>query len=309
MIVGRARSVSPRSCCLLIALLALTSAATPAARAPLPRASAPANSFRDAAAATTLSALRQRFGADGYQYEIDTEARLVYAAAMDAAALARLRSALNDQSEALHAELFEHKPDAYVRVLLPTAKDYGRLVRFRNVPGVYIDSTKSLIAREQGYVLSHEFAHALHAADQGAEGQKHATWVSEGLGVLCEAADFSGGRFRPRDNPRFAALVFAAKRKALVPLERLVAMDQEEFVRRPNLTYGQSGYLMLYLWERNLLREFYDAYKLAYAEDATGRLAIEKVCGKSLPDVHEDWRLWLAARATTPATRAARKQP
>ncbi len=122
---------------MLIALMAL--AAAPAERA---------HSARETSAATTLAALRHRFGAEGYQYEIDSDARLVYAAAMDAAALARLRSALNDQSEALHAELFEHKPEAFVKVLLPTAKDYGRLVRFRNVPGVYIDSTKSLIARE-----------------------------------------------------------------------------------------------------------------------------------------------------------------
>lgn len=245
----------------------------------------------------TLVALRNRFGPDGYRYEIDAEHRLIFAVAGEAASFDELKTSLVQESDALDAAVFAHGLDAYVTVLLPTAADYGKMVRFRNVPGLYVDATKSLVARERGFVLSHEFAHALHAADQNAVGQKHATWVSEGFGVLCEAADFGGGRFSPRDNPRFAALPSSAKRKALIPLERLVAMPQEEFVKRPNLTYGQSGYLLFYLWDQKLLRKFYDTYKSTYARDASGRIALETVCGKPLPDVQEEWRLWLAARA------------
>ncbi len=49
---------------------------------------------------------------------------------------------------------------------------------------MYVDSTKSLLAREQGYVLTHEFTHALHAADRAPLGQEHAVWVAEGLGGM-----------------------------------------------------------------------------------------------------------------------------
>jgi hypothetical protein len=246
----------------------------------------------------TLVALRNRFGTNSYRYEIDREERLVYAVALDDAAFQRLRASLKEESIALGTALFEHKLDAYVTLLMPRVADYGKLVRFRNVPGLYVDDMKTLVAKVDaaGYVLPHEFAHALHAADLAPIGQKHAVWVAEGLGVLCEAADFSGGRFAPRDNPRFAALPAAAGRKALVPLERLVAMDAQEFRHRPNLTYGQSGYLMLYLWDKGLLKKFYDAYKSTYATDATGRKALEDVTGKPIGQIHEDWRQWLAAR-------------
>jgi tetratricopeptide (TPR) repeat protein len=245
----------------------------------------------------TLVALRNRFGDAGeYRYAIDHERRLILAAAADDAAMSRLRSGLEAQAAALQAALFEHAPEAYVTVLMPTAADYSKLVRYRNVPGIYVDANKTVVARDAGYVLAHEFTHALHAADRAPLGQEHAPWVAEGLGALCEAADFTDGELRPRDNARFASLVGAARRKALIPLDRLVAMDQEAFVRRPNLTYGQSAYLMLYLWDRGLLRPFYDAYKSTHAIDPTGRAALEQVTGKAAAELHEDWRRWLAAR-------------
>jgi hypothetical protein len=247
----------------------------------------------------TLVALRKRFGDAGYHYAIDPEQRLVYAVALDEPAFERLRASLREQAAAMQDALFENKPEAFVTVLMPSVTDYGKLVRFRNVPGLYVDDMKTLVAKfDAGHVMPHEFAHALHAADLAPSGQKHAVWVAEGLGVLCEAADFTGGRFTPRDNPRFAALPAAAGRKAIIPLDRLVAMDPQAFRQRPNLTYGQSGYLMLYLWDKGLLRKFYDTYKSTYATDATGRAALEQATGKPIGQVHEDWRLWLAARVS-----------
>lgn len=254
------------------------------------------------AAEGTVVALRNRFG-DGYHYSIDAEQRLIFATSFGGERLERLKAGLGRQAAVLQAVLFEHKPHAYVTVLMPTAADYGRLMRFRNVPGMYVDVNRTVLAREAGFVLAHEFTHALHAADRAPLGQEHAPWVYEGFGAMCEAADFGdatdAAAFKPRDNPRFAGLIGAARRKAIIPLERLVAMQQEEFVRRPNLTYGQSGYLMLYLWENDLLRPFYDAYKATHGADPTGRAALERVLEKKLPAIQEDWRLWLARRGET----------
>jgi hypothetical protein len=244
----------------------------------------------------TLAALRNRFGDDGYQYLIDDDARLVFCVAMDEATLTAMRAELRAQRTALEAELFEHKPDAYVTVLMPTAKEYGKMVRFRNVPGLYADDIKSLVARERGYVMAHEFTHALHAADLAPSGQHHAMWVAEGLGAMCESWDFSDGVIHPRENPRFSAMPAAARRKGVIPLERLVTMKQSEFISRPGITYPESAYLMLYLWEKGLLRKFYDAYKRSYDADPTGRSALEEVTGQKLPELHETFRLWLGSK-------------
>jgi hypothetical protein len=256
----------------------------------------------------TLAALRNRFGDAGYHYEIDDRHRLVFATTVDSEALDRLKSVLADESAALGDALFDHAPEAYITVLIPTPDAYGKLIRFRNVPGLYVDSLKTLAIREVSYVLAHEFAHALHAADRSAAGQaQHAEWLTEGIGVMCESASFERGKFAPRDNPRFATLPQGARRKALIPLDRLVAMNHEQFLVRPNLTYGESGYLVLYLWEKKLLRKFYDEYKSTYDKDPTGREAMEKISGKQLADLQDDWRLWLAARpnVATPATAPA----
>ena len=257
---------------------------------------------RTGTAEEAVAALKERFGSKGYRYEIDVEQRLIFAvAAADDAAFDRLRASLKEQAEAFHAELFEHKPDQYVTVLMPTVPDYRRLVKYKNVPGAYIDSLRTLIARDRGFVVTHEFTHALHAADREPLGQAHAVWVIEGLGALSEAAEFTGGKLKFHDNLRFGDLRFSAARKAVIPLERLVVMDQREFVKRPNLTYGQSGSVMLYLWEHKKLREFYETYKATYSEDPTGRVALEKVTGMKLPDFHSEWRQWQAARKGKPA--------
>ena len=258
---------------------------------------------RTATAEQTLAALKQRFGSEGYRYEIDDEQRLIFAvAAADDAAFDRLRSSLKTQAEAFHAALFERKPEAYVTVLMPTADDFRRLVKYRNVPGAYIDAIRTLIVRDMGYVVAHEFTHALHAGDREAIGQKsHALWITEGFGAMTEAAEFADGKLVLHDNARFGDLRFSAARKAVIPLERLVTMDQREFVKRPNLTYGQSGSVMLYLWEHKLLREFYETYKETYDDDPTGRAALEKVTGKRLPEFHSQWREWQAARTGKPS--------
>lgn len=244
----------------------------------------------------TLVALRNRFGTEGYLYEIDDDQRLIFAVAMSAGELEQLREGLRIQATALHGALFDRKPEAYVTILMPTMKDYGTLIRFRNVPGLYVDSTKSLVARERGWVMVHEYTHALQAADRPPLAPEAAPWIAEGLGCLCESADFTGGQFEPRANSRFATLPHGARRKALIPLERLVAMDKREFIRRPSLTYAQSAYLMLYLWEQGLLRKFYETYKSTCRDDPSGKTALEAVTGKKLPELHEQWRLWLASR-------------
>ena len=80
-----------------------------------------------------------------------------------------------------HHKAFDQNPQAYITVLMPTAKDYASMIRYRNVPGIYVDETKSLVARERGYVMTHEFTHALHAGDTPPFSPKPAAWIAEGL--------------------------------------------------------------------------------------------------------------------------------
>jgi hypothetical protein len=173
---------------------------------------------------------------------------------------------------------------------------------------MYVDGSKTLIAQKLGEVMRHEFTHALHAADRAPLGQDHAVWVAEGLGVLYEAADTkatgaqAGGaegaaQLVPRgNNPRYAVAAFAARRRSLIPLERLLKMNSSEFMSRPNLTYPESGALMFYLRERGVLRKFYDAYKATYDADPTGAAALQRATDQTLEEFEAAWKQWLLGR-------------
>ena len=248
------------------------------------------------AAENVVEALRRRFGED-YLYEADFEQKLIFATNVDAQTLEELKQSLKAQAQSQGKELFAHKPDAFVTVVVPSAADYRKLIRVHNVGGAYFDGSKTLIAQRLGEVMRHEFTHALHAADRAPLGQDHAAWFVEGLGVIYETAAMEGDELMPSaQNPRYAVAQAAARRRSLVPLDKLLRMSPQEFLNRPNLTYPQSGVLVFYLRERGVLRKFYDAYKEGFDADPTGGKALEAATGQTLEELEADWVRWLLER-------------
>jgi hypothetical protein len=247
------------------------------------------------AAERTLGRLKREFG-ESYLYEIDVEQKLIFATGLSQQTLDEMKEALKKQAASQARDLFPHRPDAFISVVIPAAADYRKVVRASNVGGFYNEDNKLLIAQKVGTYLAHEFTHALHAGDRAPLGQDHAIWIAEGFGVLYEGASFLGDQLVPIDNERFFIARDAARRKALVPLVTLVKMPQEEFVRRGRVTYAEAGTLMLYLHDRGLLRRFYDTYKETYAQDETGRLALERETGQSLEALEGEYVEWLLNR-------------
>lgn len=249
------------------------------------------------AAERSVEKLRTRFGED-YLYSVDFDQKLIFATNVDEQTLEELKALLKTQAVSQHGELFDHKPDAFITVVVPSAKDYRKIMRLRNVGGVYFDGSKTLVAQRLGEVMQHEFTHALHAADRAPLGQDHAAWVAEGLGVMYEWTRLRDDVLEPRgDNPRFPVAQAAARRRSLIPLDRLITMSPSEFLTRPNLTYPQSGALMYYLRERGLLKRFYDAYKETCDTDSSGAAALKKATGQDLAEFEGAWKQWLLDRA------------
>jgi len=58
---------------------------------------------------------------------------------------------------------------------------------------------------------------------------------------------------------------------------------------------------MLYLYEHDLLRKFYDTYKINFEKDPTGRLTLEQVTGMPLKEFERTWQTWMYQR-TPPST-------
>jgi hypothetical protein len=260
--------------------------------------------YQRRAADRTVASLRARFG-EAYAYGIDPGLKLIYATNVGGETLAELKDTIEAQARGLGRDLFANRPDAYVAVVVPSLKDYRRIMRYRNVGGAYFDAIKTLVAQRPGDVMRHEFTHALHAADIAPLGQQHAAWVVEGLGVLYEAAEIlyveEGDVLVPlADNPRLPAAQAAAWRRSLLPLARQLEMTQGEFMKRPNITYMQAGSVMLYLRDQGRLRKFYDAYKQTWAVDPTGRAALENASGTGLAEFEAAWVKWLLDRPAAP---------
>jgi tetratricopeptide (TPR) repeat protein len=257
------------------------------------------DAYQAKAAERAVASLKRQFG-EGYLYEIDLERKLIFATNTDAATLADLKKWLTAQANSQWQQLFATKPDDFIGIVLPSPADYRKIVRIPGVGGFYNDAAKVLVAQRLGQTVTHEFTHALHAADRAPLGQDHPIWIAEGLASMFEAAQFEGDKLVPHDNFRLNVLQKAAAARQLITLDNLIKMQQPGFVARANLAYGEASSVMLYLYETDKLKPFYEAYKKGYDEDATGQRAIEKVTGRTFPEFEKDWTAWMVRRPPVP---------
>ncbi|HSU67950.1 MAG TPA: hypothetical protein VLJ39_13830, partial [Tepidisphaeraceae bacterium] len=215
--------------------------------------------------------LKRRFG-EHYLYRIDEPHKLVFAAHVEQTALDEMVKMLQTEERSQAEEIFSHLRDEFLRVIVASPVDFAKREQRYGVAGRYDDSTRTLLVKSAGAELRHEFTHAIHAADQHALGQEHPVWLSEGLATLYENPSAGADdRMIPGDNWRLARVQAAARHDTLIPLDKLLKMNREEFTSRAELAYGEAGSLLLYLYEHQLLKKFYDAYTAGYAKDSTGR--------------------------------------
>ncbi|RKY14666.1 MAG: hypothetical protein DRP63_08135, partial [Planctomycetota bacterium] len=241
----------------------------------------------------TVEQLKKQFG-EGYTYYIDEERRLIFATNRSLDVIQRMKEHLRALADAEWADFFEHKPMYYISVVCPSKRDFRRLVPNRAIGGFYNPANKILICGNMGYVLDHEFTHAMHFADQHARMQQHPIWICEGYATLMEAAHVGGGHCLPwRVNPRLRAIQGAVRTARSLPWSRFMKLSQPEFMRAAGLCYAQGRYIMLFLWEKKILRKWYDEYCRNWKKDKTGIQALEKVTGKTLSQLEQQWKQWV----------------
>jgi len=256
-----------------------------------------------AAGERILQKLRDQFGTR-YRYAIDAPHKREFAVHASENALEELERMLNVEAESEAEQVFQHPPHDFIRIIIAAPADFAKIEHRAGVGGRYDDSTRTVLTKRIGPELRHEFTHALHAADQHATGQQHPVWLSEGLATLYEYPRENGEgddrRMLPADTWRLSHVQSAARHHSLIPLEKLLTLDRAAFTARPDLAYGESGSLLLYLYERGLLKSFYENYTAGYAKDPTGRAALEKTTGTSLDALQDAWIEWLLPRKVPP---------
>ena len=249
-----------------------------------------------------LAGLKKRFG-EGFICEIDHDSKLVFATDVDRRTLNELQASLSAYAAAQWRTLFSNRFDQYVTVVIP--RDASMIPR--GIGGLFDPRAKQLTAKSIGMVLTHEFTHALHFADQEARGQRHAIWVTEGLATLFESSHLVAGVPTPIPNQRSNAIKYLVQRKRHIPWSTFFALSHRDFMGKAATAYPQGRYIFMYLHEKGLLRKWYDAYTAGYATDKTGAKAIAQVVGKPLGEIEADWLKWIGTGRGVPR-RLAPKQ-
>jgi hypothetical protein len=235
----------------------------------------------------------EQFG-KGYTARVDPSRHIVYVSALDEAQLQQTVNLLVAFADAYRRTLPTCRVGWNVVVCLPTVDDYHKLkLPFEGCTGFYTPAGHRVVAIDRGRTLLHEFTHALHHADAANDRQVHPIWVTEGLATLFEASEITPSGLRPEVDLRLPTVQRALRAHKAIPLQRLVTMGREPFLKDAELAYAQARYLMFYLHHRGRLDDWYKQYKATFVDDPDGVKALEFALGNRLSVVEPDWIKWV----------------
>jgi hypothetical protein len=248
----------------------------------------------DRLASASLQRWIDRFGAERYRIERDSELNVIFASGIDSASMARTRTMLKELAPALSRSLFGTMPPDTVLVAVATHADAERFFGDPKQSGLYEHKDRSLITRDTGSSLRHEFVHLMHWGHMQRLGQRHPIWIQEGLATLFED-------WRPRDDGSVEILPnlrqpaayehFRAGRMPAWP--ELVRMSPEQFMAKPDVHYPTVRSIFSWITERGWLQRWYRAYTAMYGEDPSGLRALESVSGLPVARLESQWREWV----------------
>lgn len=246
------------------------------------------------AADKKIEQLKQQYG-DDYTYEIDEERKLIYVSKTSKELLDSIKKYLNKFADAARRYIFKNKPTYYITVLCLTQEDFTKAVPDPRVGGFYYHGNKTLMCRDTGGILRHEFTHALHYADLTARGQGISLWLMEGLATCFEESEFSSYRITSLYDYRIDQTKDIIKGENYVPWRSLMKLTPGQFAENAAICYAESRAIFYWLNRTRKLKAFYERHARHAKNDASGIKAMESLFRKKLEDIEERWKQWIAA--------------
>jgi hypothetical protein len=234
-------------------------------------------------AGESMEKLKRKYGDSMSHYEVDHDLKMVFATALDDRSHKEVKEFVSAHAKAMQRDLFAHPIERYLTVVIPK-KWANPKVTGHFYPPAYVD------AATIGSNLRHEFTHALHFADQQGRGQEHPVWIMEGLAVLYQDSRIIDSFAVPQITYRVMELQQEVQNKKIYAFPVMMKLVHRAFTSHH---YQQAGSMLMYLYQKGLLKTFYEAFTTGYKEDPTGIAACEKVCGKKIGEVQKDWVEWL----------------
>ncbi|HEY5934462.1 MAG TPA: DUF1570 domain-containing protein [Kofleriaceae bacterium] len=143
-----------------------------------------------------------------------------------------------------------------------------------------------------GGTLVHEIVHPYVQADFPSA----PPWLNEGLGSLFEQSAERDGHIVGLTNWRLAGLHDAISADAVPSFKKLTGLDSAGFYGKGSGThYAQARYLLYYMQEKGLLRDFYRAFRAARTKDPTGFATLAAALGeKDMAAFQARWEVYVA---------------
>lgn len=248
--------------------------------------------------ADLLEQWRESYGSPEYHYETDRKHRIQYATALDEVTHDEMRAMLEAEADHLIATLFEAPPRHFVLIAVPTPEHADRYFNGdAQIGGIYQHSRRTLVARNIGGSLRHEFFHAMHYGHMDRLDQFHRLWVQEGLAALYEDYELrDDGSITFLPNERHNITRSRAKAGRLYDWSDIFAMNSEEFMRRAKYLYPQVRSMFRYVAEQGNLVSWYRAYTRNFGRDPSGAIAFEAAFDKPVREIERDWRRWVISQ-------------
>jgi hypothetical protein len=246
--------------------------------------------------AQRVQALKERLPSG---FKIDVEPPFVVISDGPKAARARGLRTVRWATRLLKKDFFPKDPRPLDIYLFHGERSYRKHTKalFGDSPdtpyGYYSSDDDALIMNiATGYgTLVHEMVHPFVEANfKGAP-----AWLNEGLGSLFEACDDKDGHIVGLLNWRLPGLQESIAADEMPPLTRIMRMSEGRFYADDSGThYAASRYLLYYLQERGLLRDFYRRFHAHQDTDPSGVRSLQRVLGtKDLRRFQRKWERWV----------------
>lgn len=202
-------------------------------------------------------------------------------------------------ARALHATYFKTEPSEPILILLfESAEPYNRVARKwfsqTSIPhfGFYKPRDRAMVMNVSTGTgtLVHELTHALLAPDFPAV----PSWFNEGLASLYEQCSLGENTITGHENWRLPSLQKAIRDKTLRPLSEMIG--DADFYRTDmvGINYAQARYLMFYLQEKGLLRDYYRKFRDHHDDDPTGLESLKTIVApQEIGPFETEWRAWV----------------
>ncbi len=261
----------------------------------------PQRTFSDDAYAKHITALKTRLAKLGLgELEVRIEDPFVVVGEGTQKQLARNASTVRWAADMLERDFFEHRPAQILDVFLfDTADSYEHGVKTLTgesptTPyGFYSKANGGLFMNiaTGGGTLVHEIVHPYVEADF----PNAPPWLNEGLGSLFEQSAERDGHIVGLTNWRLAGLQKAIANDTVPTFKALTALDTDGFYGADSGTnYAQSRYLLYYMQEKGLLRDYYKAFRGTRTKDPSGYATLVKALGETdMTDFQKRWHKYV----------------